>query len=60
MFRRKNKPELTQRHLNACATDCRNRELAADPSDIPGVTQTELNEIINTGSISSRLLNQIL
>lgn len=60
MLGRKDRPELTQRHLAACARDCRERELADDPSDIPGMTQAELNEVINTGSISTRLLNEIL
>lgn len=60
MFGRRDKTELTQRHLAACARDCRERELADDPSDIPGMTQSELNEVINTGSIPTRLLNEIL
>lgn len=60
MFGRNSKPELTQRHLAECARDCRNRELTDDPSDIPGMTQSELNEVINTGSIPTRLLNDLL
>jgi hypothetical protein len=60
MFGRNQQPELTQRHLDACARDCRTRELADDPSDIPGMTQRELNDVINTGSIPTRLLNEIL
>lgn len=58
--RRKPRPELTERHLAACAADCRERELADDPSGIDGMTQSELNDVINTGSISSSLLRRIL
>jgi hypothetical protein len=58
--RRKVQPELTERHLTACANGCRARELADDPSDIDGMTQAELNDVINTGSISSSLLRRIL
>jgi len=38
----------------------RQDELARDPSSIPGMTQTELNEVIDTGSIPTSLLNEIL
>jgi len=34
--------------------------LAKDPSSIPGMTQSELNEVINTGTISTELLREIL
>lgn len=60
MFRRGARPELTQRHLAAAAEDRRARELTDDPSDIPGMTQAELNHVINTGTISTDLLNRIL
>lgn len=60
MFGRSSKPELTQRHLDAVATDRRATELERDPSDIPGMTQAELNHVINTGTISTDLLNRIL
>lgn len=60
MFGRKPQSELTQRHLAACAADRRATELARDPSDIPGMTQTELNDVINTGSIPTALRREIL
>jgi hypothetical protein len=60
MFGRKKNTELTQQHLVACKKDRRQRELLKDPSTIPGLTQTELNDVINTGTISSAKLRQIL
>jgi hypothetical protein len=33
---------------------------ALDPSDIDGMTQAELNDVINTGTISTALLRDIL
>jgi len=60
MFGRNSQPELTERHLAACAADCRARELADDPSDIDGMTQSELNDVINTGTIPTALLRGIL
>lgn len=38
----------------------RAQELADDPSDIPGMTQTELDEVINTGTIRTSTLRRIL
>lgn len=38
----------------------RAQELADDPSDIPGMTQTELNAVIDTGTIRTSTLNRIL
>lgn len=60
MFGRKNSPELTQRHITENDADRRARELARDPSDIPGMTQAELNDVINTGTIPTSLLWKIL
>lgn len=60
MFGRNSQPELTERHLAACAADRRASALAKDPSDIPGMTQAELNDAINTGSIPTALLRDIL
>jgi hypothetical protein len=60
MFGRKPQPELTERHLAATNADRRTAALAKDPSDIPGMTQSELNDVINTGSISHALLREIL
>jgi hypothetical protein len=60
MFGRNSQPELTERHLAAVATDRRASALAKDPSDIPGMTQAELNDVINTGTIPAALLREIL
>ena len=60
MFRGNNRQELTQRHLDAVNRDRRETALARDPSDIPGMTQGELDDVINTGSIPTALLRDIL
>lgn len=59
-FGRKPQPELTERHLAAAAADRRAAELARDPSDIPGMTQAELNNLIDIGTIPTALLREIL
>lgn len=58
--RKPSKPELTERLLGEVNRDRRTRALADDPSDIPGMTQGELNDVINTGSIPTALLRDIL
>jgi hypothetical protein len=60
MFGRKPQPEATQARLAEVKTRQRRDELERDPCDIPGMTQTELNDVINTGSIPTALLHEIL
>lgn len=59
MFGRK-KTELTQQHIDGRNETRREEELQRDPSSIPGMTQTELNSVIDTGTISKKLLRRIL
>lgn len=54
------KPELTDQHISEVRTRQRNDQLAKDPSTIPGMTQTELNDVITTGTIPTALLREIL
>lgn len=60
MFRRNQKPEGTDARKAEVAQRQRDDELTRDPSDIPGMTQTELNQVINTGTIPTALLHDIL
>jgi hypothetical protein len=56
---RDDRTELSRQHMAAWKTEQRKIELAKDPSSIPGMTQTELNEVIDKGSISTKLLREI-
>lgn len=52
--------ERTEQLLEDMRGRHRAAELAADPSDIPGLTQTELGRVINTGQIPTSLLDEVL
>ena len=52
--------DTTARLLRERSERLRAQELANDPSDIPGMTQTELDGVINTGTIRTSTLRQIL
>ena len=54
------KPELTEKYLSDMRVRHREDELKKDPSSIPGMTQAELDDVINTGTIPTSLLNEIL
>ena len=61
MFGRgKSEPELNQRLISSMHARHREEELERDPSSIPGMTGSELADVINTGTIPTALLNSIL
>jgi hypothetical protein len=57
---RRQQPEATDARLAEVKGRQREDELRRDPSSIPGMTQTELNDVINTGTIPAALLREIL
>jgi hypothetical protein len=60
MLGRRQQPEATDARIAEVRGRQREDELRRDPSDIPGMTQTELNKVIDTDSIPTALLNDVL
>jgi len=59
-LRKREQQERTSRLLADMKQRHRRAELAADPSNIPGMTQTELNAVINSETIPTALLHDVL
>ena len=53
-------PERTASLMADMRARHRADELKADPSSIPGMTGAELADVINTGTISTALLDEVL
>lgn len=53
-------PDKTARLFEDMRARHRADALAADPSSIQGMTQAELDNVIDTGSIPTTLLNDVL
>jgi hypothetical protein len=60
MLGRKPQVEATDARKAEVKGRQREDELRRDPSDIPGMTQSELNKVIDTGTIPTALLREIL